>query len=231
MTDEVLNNLQRVERSQSTVRKRLGEQHRGQVAKCKPPGGNKKTESQIGICKNVHRRTTTVPEQFYRLRTQRLTVIKVIKKKKSKVRRKKGSVHDPEHAPAHVRSIEVGSRVFPETSSVISVGRSRMKYRDILSASLRKNASELMGRKFITLQDNDPKHTDASTMALSRGKQWKGLDRPSQSPDLNSIKRHSFHLLNTRLKGENPAKQTAAKRKCICCFNTLAHLAGLISNL
>ena len=79
------------------------------------------------------------------------------------------------------------------TGSLIFIdddGRSRMNsevYRNVLSAKLRRNASKLIGRNFIMQQDNDPKHTANKTKDFIRGKKWKVLDWPSQSPDLNPI--------------------------------------------
>ena len=60
-------------------------------------------------------------------------------------------------------------------------------YRNILSAILQKDATKLIGRSFIMQQDNDPKHSAKTTKEFIRGKKWKVLDWPRQSPDLNPI--------------------------------------------
>lgn len=60
-------------------------------------------------------------------------------------------------------------------------------YRNILSDNLQRNASKLIGRKFIMQQGNDPKHTANTRKDSIRRKKWIVLDWPSQSPDLNPI--------------------------------------------
>lgn len=51
-------------------------------------------------------------------------------------------------------------------------------------------------------EDNDPKHIVNSTI---KWKQWKVLNWPNQSPDLNSTE-HAFHLLK-----RNPLKLTTTE--------------------
>ena len=91
----------------------------------------------------------------------------------------------------------VGSLIFMD--DVTHDGSSRMNsevYKNILSANL----GRLIGRNFITQQDNNRKHTANTTNDLIMEKKWKVLDWPSQSIDLNPTK-YVFYLLKRRLKG------------------------------
>ena len=97
--------------------------------------------------------------------------------------RKKGTAYDPKHTSSSVKhggnvmawacmaASGTGSLIFID--DVTDDGSSRMNsevYRNTLSASLRRNALKLMGRKFIMQQDNDPKHTVSKTKDFIRGK-------------------------------------------------------------
>ncbi len=61
-------------------------------------------------------------------------------------------------------------------------------------------------------QDNDPKHSAKTTKEFIRGKKWKVLDWPSQSPHLNPVE-YAFYLLKKRLKGVTPPKLKEAAVK------------------
>jgi hypothetical protein len=60
-------------------------------------------------------------------------------------------------------------------------------YCEILTENLFDNANTVMGRCWIFMQDNDPKHKARETMNLLEQNCPKILDWPSNSPDLNPI--------------------------------------------
>ncbi len=76
-------------------------------------------------------------------------------------------------------------------------------YKTILPTNFQENATRLIGKCFILHQDNDPKHPASSVKEFIKGKKWKILDCPSQSPDLNPIKHESAE---EESKGRNSPK-------------------------
>ncbi len=76
-------------------------------------------------------------------------------------------------------------------------------YKTILPTNIQEKATRFIGKCFILLQDNDPKHPATSVKEFIRANKWKVLDCPRQSPDLNPIE-HEFHQLRRRVKGETP---------------------------
>ena len=69
-------------------------------------------------------------------------------------------------------------------------------------------------------QDNDPKHTAKTTKEFIRGKKWKVLDWPSQSPDLNPIE-HGFYLLKRKLKGMSPQNKQHLKEAAVEAWKSI----------
>lgn len=67
------------------------------------------------------------------------------------------------------------------------------------------------GWNFIMQQANDPKHTANATNDFITGKQWKILDRPTQSPDLN-LTEHTFHK---EAEGQNPQNKQQLKEAVV----------------
>lgn len=96
--------------------------------------------------------------------------------------RKKGSVDDPEHGGGNVMAwpcmAASGTGWLIFIDDVTDGGSSRMNsvvYRNILSSNLQRNASRLVGRRFVMQQDNDPKHTANITKGLHRGGKMEGF--------------------------------------------------------
>lgn len=57
----------------------------------------------------------------------------------------------------------------------------------------------LWNQEIIMKQDNDSQHTANTKKDFGRGKKWKVLDWPSQSPVFNPTE-HDLHILIRRLK-------------------------------
>lgn len=232
---EISNNLQRagVKVSASTVHRRLHEQkYRGYTRRCKPLISKKNRKARLDFAK----RYRDEPQKFWDkvLWTDETKMNLYQSDGKAKVWRKKGSAHDPKHTSSSVKhgggnvmawacmaSSGTGSLIFID--DVTHDGSSKMNsevYRNILSANLKKDATKLIGRSFIMQQDNDPKHTAKTTKEFIRGKNWRLLDWPSQSPDLNPIE-HAFYLLKRRLKGGAPQNKQQLKEAAVKAWKSI----------
>ena len=60
------------------------------------------------------------------------------------------------------------------------------------------------------------------TKDFIRGKKWKVLNWPSQSPDLNPIE-HAFHLLKRRLKRETPRNKQELKEAAVKAWSSITN--------
>lgn len=84
-------------------------------------------------------------------------------------------------------------------------------YRHILPANLKRNASKVIGWKFILQQDSNPKYTATTTEECIRRKQFTLLDWPNQSLDRNPIE-HTFLLFKRRMNEGTSQNQQDLKK-------------------
>lgn len=110
--------------------------------------------------------------------------------------------HGGVNVMAWANMAEIGSLVF--TDNVTIDGSSRIN----LCLCLQKHFGfpcPKVGKQ----KDNDPKHTAHITRKLIRKKEWKVIEWPSQSPDLNPTE----HELKKKLSQKWP-KEALTKRRC-----------------
>ena len=163
--------------SQSTIKRRLHQsEYRGFTTRRKPLVTFKNRKARLEFAK---KKTSKKPSQFWNniLWTDETKINSYQSNGKRRVWRRKGTAHDPKHTTSSVKHVGGSVMAWPcmaanGTGSLVFIDdvaadrSSRMNsevFWAILSAHIKPNASELVGRLFTVQMDNDTKHTKKAT--------------------------------------------------------------------
>jgi transposase len=90
----------------------------------------------------------------------------------------------------------------------------RENYVDKLKQHLKTSVRKLkLGRKWVFQMDNDPKHSSKVVAKWLKDNKVKGLEWPSQSPDLNPIE-HFWAELKKPVRARRPTNLTQLHQFC-----------------
>ncbi|XP_069798460.1 transposable element Tc1 transposase [Narcine bancroftii] len=209
---QIRNSLQEagVDVSMTSVHRKLNEQkYRRYTPKCNPLVSPRNMMARLQFAKNYLKESAEFWNKV--LCTDETKINLYQSDGKSKAWRRKGTAQDPKHTTLFMKNdggdvmactclAATGISALIFIDDVTADGSSKMisEYIETLSAKVQANTSKLIGRCFILQQDNDPKHAAKATNFF-KAKNWKILEWPNQSPNLNPIE-HAFHMLKRKVK-------------------------------